>query len=51
MNMKQEYDNIENLFSIITDESSFSSLVQFIGDFGLEVTRIDKPETLCPVAA
>ena len=50
--MKQEYDNIENLFSIITDESSFSSLVQFIGDFGLlEVTRIDKPETLCPVAA
>lgn len=51
MNMKQEYDNIENLSSIIADESSFNSLVQFIGDFGLEVTSIDKPETLCPVAA
>lgn len=51
MNMKQESINIENLSSIITDESSFDSLIQFIGDFGLEVTSVEKPETLCPVAA
>lgn len=49
--MKQESINIENLSSIITDESSFDSLIQFIGDFGLEVTSVEKPETLCPVAA
>jgi hypothetical protein len=51
MNMKQEYNNFEDLSSIFTDESSFNSLVQFIGDFGLELTGIDKPETTCPAAA
>lgn len=51
MDMKQEYNNIENLSSIITDESSFNSLAQFICEFGLEVTSIEKTQTQRQAAA